>query len=676
MNPSRRSWLPAALPVAAVVAVDPWGLAPFGPLKWALVSAIVLGAVAFLPGRGRPFTLARRPARAWLVFLVVVAVAAASGVDPLYAWIGTPERHFGALTWLLCGVAFVAGQQLDEDDSRFVSLMAVSACLVAGLWAAAEQLGWDPIRLTGAGDRPVSTLGSSAYLGAVAALLVPACLGVAIDPRWQRSARRVATLAAGAGVTALVVSGARAAWIGLAVVGASGLVLRRQRIAARRRDWRAVRRRMVVLSALAVAAVVGLGVATGAGGRIADATGARDGGVYGRLDEWRVAARVVANHPLTGTGPEGYRVAFGEAVDDAYEQDHGRTPLPDRAHSAVLDVAATTGVVGLVAFACMVVLVGRFVVRALRVGPVWVAGVATGVAAYGAQALFLFPVAELDPVAWLLAGVVVARVVRREEVVRLRPPGFVPALAGVAAVVVFVAGALDVAADRRARRTIAAIADSRPVVDGAAAARLRPDAVRYRLVAARAFVAGAGPGARRKALAQLDRALDVSPGDPVAGAERARLLLQQARRTGDVADVAAAVSGLEALIGHDPRNAELLLRLGIALDLAGDAAGAEKAWLAAERLAPRSAAGSTNLALAYARAGRWDEAGAAAMRALRRDPGTSRRGACSTKPKTRPQRKPMEPERPLVGVIGVDSLAGHSVSSELVAPAPSAALCR
>ncbi|MGI8686243.1 MAG: tetratricopeptide repeat protein, partial [Acidimicrobiales bacterium] len=59
-------------------------------------------------------------------------------------------------------------------------------------------------------------------------------------------------------------------------------------------------------------------------------------------------------------------------------------------------------------------------------------------------------------------------------------------------------------------------------------------------------------------------------------------------------------------------------------DLAGDAAGAERAWLAAERLAPRSAAGSTNLALAYARAGRWDDARAAAERALRRDPGDAR----------------------------------------------------
>lgn len=623
MNPSRRSWFPAAVPVAAVVAVDPWGLAPFGPLKWALVSSLLLAAMAVLPGRGRPFTVARRPSRAWLVFLAVVAVAAASGVDPLYAWIGTPERRFGALTWLLCAIAFVVGQQLDEDDSRFVSLMAATACLVAGLWAAAEQLGWEPIRLTGTGDRPVATLGSSAFLGGLSALLVPACTGIAVDPRWHRSGRRVAGSATAAGVIALVVSGARAAWLGLAVVGVSAVVLRRQRIAARRRDWRAVRRRLALASSLAVAAVVFLGVVTGAGGRIADAAGERGGGVGGRLDEWRVAARVVANRPVTGVGPEGYRVAFGGAVDEAYEQDHGRDPLPDRAHSALLDIAATTGLVGLVAFACVAALTGRFVVRAVRVGPVWVAGLATGVAAYGVQALFLFPVAELDTVARLLAGVVVARTARRDEQVRIRPPRLVPALVGVASAVALAAGALDVAADRVARRTLAAVADSRPV-DADAAARLRPDAVRYRLVASRAFEASTVAGAHALALGQLDRALDISPRDPVANAERSRLLLNRARRTGAPADIAVARSNLEALARRDPRNAQTQLRLGIVLDLAGDDTGAERAWIAAERLAPRSAAGPTNLALAYARAGRWEEAKAAAERALRRDPADAR----------------------------------------------------
>lgn len=75
--------------------------------------------------------MARSTVVPWLAFLGLVAVAAATGVDPLYAWIGTPERRFGALAWLLCGVSFVVGQQLDEDDARFVAGTAAAAGAVA-----------------------------------------------------------------------------------------------------------------------------------------------------------------------------------------------------------------------------------------------------------------------------------------------------------------------------------------------------------------------------------------------------------------------------------------------------------------------------------------------------------------------------------------------------------------
>ncbi|MGQ0520752.1 MAG: O-antigen ligase family protein [Actinomycetota bacterium] len=616
MNPSGRAWVVAGLPLAAVLAVDPSGLSPFGPLKWALVATLCLAAVAVLPGRGRRLALARASVVPWAVLLGIVAVAAATGVDPLYAWIGTPERRFGALTWLLCALAFVAGQQLDEDDSRFVAGAAVAVCAVTGVWVAAEELGWDAVGLAGAGARPVGPLGSSAYLGAAAALLTPACVGIAVDPRWRRPARRAATVAAAGGAVALVLSGARAAWVGTAV--AAGVVVVVRRSALRRH------RRLAAGLAGAALAVVGLGLLTGAAGRMADAATDAGGGPRDRLDDWRVAVRAVADDPVTGAGPEGYRIAFARAVDDDYEQDHGREPLPDRAHSSVLDVAATLGLPGLAALVVVLAGAGRFVRRALRTGPGWVAGVAAGLVAYAVQSLFLFPVAELDPVAWLLAGLVVSRSIRPEERLTLRPARAAPALAGALAGVALVAGVLDVAADRSARATLAAVARDQPVRDPAAAARLRPDALRYRLVAARAEEASAEPGAERRALAQLARALDLSPRDPVAGAERARLLLNRARRTESPAHVDKARSALEALVRRDPRNAQTLLRLGLARQLDRDGRGAERAWLAAERLAPRSPAASTYLALAYARAGRWDEARAAARRALARDPSDQR----------------------------------------------------
>ena len=180
------------------------------------------------------------------------------------------------------------------------------------------------------------------------------------------------------------------------------------------------------------------------------------------------------------------------------------------------------------------------------------------------------------------------------------------------------AGGLDVVADRRAKAVLEGDADPE------AASALRPDVLRYHLAAARALEASGAGGA---ALASLDDALDWSPLDPVVRGERARLLLERARRSGSDDDLGAARRALEDLAADDPRNAEVLLRLGLARALDGDDGGAERAWLAAERLAPTSPSASVNLAIAYDRQGRTAEALAAARRALDRDPGNEQAAA-------------------------------------------------
>lgn len=578
---------------ASVLVIDPGGLAPFGPAKWMVVPTLVLGGAAAVVW-GERVRVARRPLVAWGVFLALVAVAAAVGLDPLYAWIGTPERHFGALTWLVCTVAFVAGHALLEGERRALGAVAAATAGLAGVWALAETLGWEPVELVGAGDRAVGPVGSSAYLGAALALLTPIAIGIGLDTSWSLRARRLAGVAAAAGAYGIVASGARAAWAGVAVAVFVVTVVGRRRLSTAK----------VVM---AVGAFVALASVTGVAGRIPDVVNDRQGGARGRVDEWRVAARVIADRPVLGTGPEGYRIAFGGAVDDAYERVHGRDPLPDRAHAAPLDVAATTGLPGMLAYLALLGMAGMLVLRSFRSAPPWVVGVSAGLVAYAAQSLFLFPIAELEPVAWLLVGVVAVTTLRDDETITLRAPRLVPTLAAVAALVTVTAGALDVAADRSA-----ANGD-----DPTRAAELRPDALRYRLVAARGLPDAA-------AIAQLEHALDVSPRDPVVRSEHANRVLQQARDFSDTARAEQARRLLLDLTEDDPRNAEVLLRLGLAHMLTGHPRQAEQAWLRAEHLAPRSAAAPANLALAYAQQDRWPEARAAARRALAIEPNNPR----------------------------------------------------
>lgn len=574
-----------AIPVAGILVFDPGGRSPFGPAKWALLPVAILVALSI--GLAGPRGVDRRTSLRWGAVLAWVAVCAALGLDRVGAWIGTPERRYGALTWALCAAAFLAGQLLDDGGRRMARRVITGVAGVLGVWAIAEVLGWEPLQLTGGGTRPGGPLGSSAYLGAAALLAGGVALGEASDPegaRWRPLAAGCAAL----GGVALIASGARAAWLGAGIAAGSVAIARRIRF---RRTHAAV-----------LLAIVAVALATGVAGRVTSVASDDRGGARGRLDEWRVATRVIADRPWIGTGPEGYRIAFGASVDDAYEQEHGRNPLPDRAHSAPLDIAATLGVPGLVLLLALLMAIAPAVRRAMHGSPTEV-GVGAAVVGYGAQTLFLFPLAELDPTAWLLAGtclVSAAPVLRRASV------AWAPALAAVALAVI---GAAGVLADRRARDG-----------DALAAVRVRPDIAAYRLAAAADEESVGSSAALDRAIAMADAALRSHPRDPVVRAERTRLLLSRAKRTGTPRHVHVARRALEDAVADDPRNAQLLLRLGVARSLDADDAGAEQAWRAAERLAPRSAAASLDLALLHARAGRLAEARAAVGRALERDP--------------------------------------------------------
>jgi hypothetical protein len=112
----------------------------------------------------------------WLGFLAWSALTAVLGVDRVHAWTGSPQRHFGVITWALCAVLFFSGHGLHDDgDARLVVGAAALAAGLAGGWVVADEFGWHPIRVAG-GDRLLGSMGSAAFLGAATALLLPVAL--------------------------------------------------------------------------------------------------------------------------------------------------------------------------------------------------------------------------------------------------------------------------------------------------------------------------------------------------------------------------------------------------------------------------------------------------------------------------------------------------------------------
>jgi O-antigen ligase len=588
----------AVMAVVALAAVDPFGWDHGGPIRWFAIPT--LGLAAFSRRVPEVLSGATTASKLWAALLGWLGVAAAIGADPLYAWLGTPDRRFGWFTWLVCAAVALAAATVDERGRLTVARGVAVGSALMGVYTGLELVGVSagPLGdLDFAGGRLGGPLGQPAFLGAAATLALPVSLGLAVDAsstgngdadsagsgRWRWAA---AAGAAGA-LLALLGSQSRAAWLGVAVAAVCWLALGRWRPASASK-----------VAALAAPVVVILAVPD-LRARLTSAFGS-GGVVDGRLDEWRVGLSALGSSPLTGYGPEGYRTVFGRHVDDGYVISWGRDVITDRAHAGWLDVALVGGLPALVLYGALLVLAGRAALNALRSGQAVPVGLAVAVVAYAVQQQFLFPLSELDPLFWCLAGLLMARSgagSQAGEHTRPRAGAVVSGLAIGWAVLVAVAGLLNLAANRRLATALDQPTTDRSLEQLATASRLSPDSIRYRFVAARV---AAADGRLSVAVDHIERGLDRSPHDPALLGEQASLLLAIARATAPGPDrdnrLAAAAANLEAVLVDDPRNPNHLQELGIALALQGDFTGARTQLERAVELAPDDRDAALNLA--------------------------------------------------------------------------------
>ena len=552
-----------ALVVGSVIAVDPAGLSPFGPSKWLVVSTGATATVAWALRHGST-RCHRRTWWMWIALLALLTLSALVNGDAKVALLGHPDRHLGVITFVLFFSLFCAGQQL-ADQATALSRAGVVAAASLGGYIAWELAFGPPVSVAATTRRLLGPFGSAAFLGAACCLLGPLALGVACDRtqdrRWRWFAAASSTLVA----IALVGSGTRAAWLATAVTAVVVAIA-----------VRPGRHTVMWCTGGLLVAVVAVAP------RLGDVTSRHESSTS-RIDEWRVAARVIARHPVVGVGPEGYRIAFAEGVDDGYERAYRRDAvLPDRAHAAPLDVALAGGAPAGVLNTTLVAFIGWRSWTLLRTRRPLAVGIGAAVIAYGLQQMLLFPLAELDPIWWLFAGVVVSLTSTVVEVPRRRTAA--PILAAVTSVLVLVAGVLDVAADRLARTALRAT-DHDVAVDAAdRAVTLRPDNLRYRLVAAEARLDRGSITDIDRAISEARRATQWSSKDPLAGDELATALSSRAAATGDHADVTTALAQWQTLVDRDPHRAAWQLQLGRAAALAGDAERARRAWTIAASL--------------------------------------------------------------------------------------------
>jgi O-antigen ligase len=259
------------------------------------LAALVPALLVLRPGRNVPL-------RAWAVAAAVPLAAAVSCAASPRGWAGAGD----VALWTYAALLFLVTRAYATTTARKTAV----ALAVAALGV--HQVNAALIPWLGGGDPGRPMIGTFYWHNQFAAWTAAAALaGGAAALLGRRYVALAGGAAFGVCATGVLLSTSRAtlallalAWLAL---GAAAVRARRTRGAAR---WAAASLAVPLLATLLTGPLAfdAGGSALGATGRRAAAESVSGNAAY-RLDYWRAAVAVTAEHPLTGTGAGGYRTA-------------------------------------------------------------------------------------------------------------------------------------------------------------------------------------------------------------------------------------------------------------------------------------------------------------------------------------------------------------------------------
>ncbi len=311
-------------------------------------------------------TLRRTPIE-WLIlaFLGWVVLTTVTSIHWPIAVFGKPRRYEGLLTFINYAVIYFLVLQFADSTARVRVLartLFFTSIIVAG-YGVLQYLGWDPMHwgtVPFEPNRAFSTYGNPNLLGGFLIITVSVALGLALTEDnlvW----RMVYWVGFGLNGLALLVAFTRGAWVGGAVaLVLVGVVAWRHKVRLRRLDW----------IPAGVSAALGVGViwrslsnpseVMNFAKRLGTVFQFSGGSGQTRTEIWQSAVAAVEERPILGWGADTFRLVFPRFKPVEYVRDAGGTSVADNAHNYPLQLAAGTGIPG------MLMLYGVFVWAGVR----------------------------------------------------------------------------------------------------------------------------------------------------------------------------------------------------------------------------------------------------------------------------------------------------------------------
>ncbi|MDI6716172.1 MAG: O-antigen ligase family protein, partial [Actinomycetota bacterium] len=358
-----------------------------------------------------------------VTMIAIVTISTILSVNPITSLTGSSlsDRNESFLVFLSYIFLFVAANQFTAGNSnrkQHLLKFFVTTASAISIYAILQHFGIDYFQYDVSGidtKRPPGTLGQPAYLGMYLAMVLPISITLFSIER-RRLDRIIYALSAIVVVIALVLTYTRGSW--LAAIVAVAIVISYSTLKQSK-----YRVRLLVLVACIFFAVLLAVVLSGSLNLLSERVESAlelKGSAAQRLGIWNSTLNLTKERPLLGWGIETFEDIHPKAETRSLVRLEGGPIRADRPHNQILYLSYSMGFIGLLTYLWVIITAFLFGLKALKNldgnDSLMLIGIMSALVSCIVSEQFLFSLAAVTPIFWLMVGLLVSNASRFQVV--------------------------------------------------------------------------------------------------------------------------------------------------------------------------------------------------------------------------------------------------------------------